>query len=72
MVSDHSAANTLASTMAQRRLPAALTRQHACAGGYMRTGTGTGEEVSHESPRFFVTGACGQIGQEFLPFLRAK
>lgn len=30
----------------------------------MRTGTGTGEEVSHEVPRFFVTGACGQIGQE--------
>ena len=41
-------------------------------GGYMRTGTGTGEEVSHESPRFFVTGACGQIGQEFLPYLRSK
>jgi hypothetical protein len=38
----------------------------------MRTGTGTGEEVSHEQPRFFVTGACGQIGQEFLPFLRTK
>jgi hypothetical protein len=43
-----------------------------CPGGYMRTGTGTGEEVSHEQPRFFVTGACGQIGQEFLPFLRSK
>lgn len=34
------------------------------AGGYMRTGTGTGEEVSHESPRFFVTGSCGQIGRD--------
>jgi hypothetical protein len=38
----------------------------------MRTGAHTGEEVSHEHARFFVTGACGQIGQEFLPFLRNK
>lgn len=38
----------------------------------MRTGTGTGVDVHPETPRFFVTGACGQIGQEFLPFLRSK
>jgi hypothetical protein len=38
----------------------------------MRTGTYTGVEVSHEQPRYFVTGACGQIGMEFLPFLRSK
>jgi hypothetical protein len=37
----------------------------------MRTGTCTGGETSHETPKFFVTGACGQIGQEFLPFLRS-
>ncbi|WIA29043.1 hypothetical protein OEZ86_011557 [Tetradesmus obliquus] len=41
-------------------------------GGYMRTGTGTEVEAHPETPRFFVTGACGQIGQEFLPFLRSK
>lgn len=41
-------------------------------GGYMRTGTGTGVETHPEVPRFFVTGACGQIGQEIIPFLRDK
>jgi hypothetical protein len=41
-------------------------------GGYMRTGAGTGVEVAPDVPRFFVTGACGQIGQEFLPYLREK
>lgn len=38
----------------------------------MRTGTGTGVETHPEVPRFFVTGACGQIGQEIIPFLRDK
>lgn len=38
----------------------------------MRTGTGTGVEVHPEEPRFFVTGACGQIGQEIIHFLRGK
>lgn len=44
----------------------------AVTGGYMRTGTGTGVEVHPETPRFFVTGACGQIGQEIIPHLRSK
>ncbi|KAF8072838.1 hypothetical protein HT031_000498 [Scenedesmus sp. PABB004] len=38
-------------------------------GGYMGTGHAADD---HPAPRFFVTGACGQIGQEYLPFLRAK
>lgn len=49
--------------------PAEMAPQY---GGYMRTGTCTGVEVHPETPRFFVTGACGQIGQEIVSFLRSK
>jgi len=40
------------------------------AGGYLRTGWG--EQSDRSSERILVTGASGQIGGEFVPFLRER
>jgi hypothetical protein len=42
-------------------------------GGYMRTGGRAADAEGHATePRFLVTGACGQVGQEFVAFLRTR